>query len=425
MEILRYYYGNDIELVQNAPGAQSRRLLTPGTPLRLGSKGDDVLVLKTMINRVSQSYPAIPKLFPVTNVFDESTQQAVKTFQQIFNLTPDGIVGKATWYKLVYLYVGTNQLSELVSMGQQFQTFSFQYPGILRQGDRGSDVRILQYMLALTAEFNESLIPIQVDGIYGNATAQAVRKYQSQAGLQVDGIVGPNTWYSLYNNYTGIERDLRNDNINFPLSKLHPLRPAAKPTEPPAGRDNSLAEACSLETQTLRGSNWYDKNGIGTGDAVQSGTQPSVYALAAGHPLSFFTQAGYGRSVRRGNAGGRDALSAGAGASGHRCGGPAHLGRHPLRLGRSGTGRLPYPLPAHLPGEGFQVSPGMSGDYMILPQTMFQILRQKLSGIVDAAPDGYHGDASVENTPLAPGFGPAGADGSHGSQDMGYALQTL
>lgn len=50
------------------------------------------------------------------------------------------------------------------------------------------------------------------------------------------------------------------------------------------------------------------------------------------------------------------------------------------------------------PGEGFQVSPGMSGDYMILPQTMFQILSQKLSGIVDAAPDGYHGDASVENT---------------------------
>ena len=218
MEILRYYYGNDIELVQDAP-VRNLGQSYPSTPLRLGSTGDDVLVLKTMINRVSQSYPAIPKLFPVTNVFDESTEQAVKTFQQIFNLTPDGIVGKATWYKLVYLYVGTNQLSELVSMGQQFQTFSFQYPGILRPGDRGADVRILQYMLALTAEFNESLTPIRVDGIYGNATAQAVRKYQAQAGLQVDGIVGPNTWYSLYNNYTGIERDLRNDNINFPLSQ--------------------------------------------------------------------------------------------------------------------------------------------------------------------------------------------------------------
>lgn len=50
------------------------------------------------------------------------------------------------------------------------------------------------------------------------------------------------------------------------------------------------------------------------------------------------------------------------------------------------------------PGEGFQVSPGMSGSYMVLPQTMFQLLSQKLNGIVDAEPDGYHGDASVENT---------------------------
>lgn len=50
------------------------------------------------------------------------------------------------------------------------------------------------------------------------------------------------------------------------------------------------------------------------------------------------------------------------------------------------------------PGEGFQVSPGMSGGYMILPQTMFQILSQKLNGIVDAPSNGYHGDASVENT---------------------------
>ncbi len=58
-----------------------------------------------------------------------------------------------------------------------------------------------------------------MDGIYGSATAQAVREYQTQAGLQVDGIVGPVTWYSLYNNYTGIERDLRNDNIRFPLSQ--------------------------------------------------------------------------------------------------------------------------------------------------------------------------------------------------------------
>ena len=50
------------------------------------------------------------------------------------------------------------------------------------------------------------------------------------------------------------------------------------------------------------------------------------------------------------------------------------------------------------PEEGFQVTPGMSGEYMVLPQTMFQLLSQKLSGIVDSVPDGRHGAASVENT---------------------------
>lgn len=50
------------------------------------------------------------------------------------------------------------------------------------------------------------------------------------------------------------------------------------------------------------------------------------------------------------------------------------------------------------PEEGFQVTPGMSGEYMVLPQTMFQLLSQKLSGIVDSAPDGRHEAASVENT---------------------------
>ena len=215
MEILRYYYGDNIELVRDAP-VQSLGQSYPGAPLRRGSTGAAVVTVKTMLNRVSQSYPAIPKLWPVTRVFDRETEEAVRVFQSTFDLAVDGVVGKATWYKLVYLYVGLNRLSELVSLGQQFQSFSFQYPGLLRQGDRGSDVSVLQYMLALVAEFDPVLTVIQVDGVYGARTAQAVREYQRSRKLTADGVVGEETWYSIYGDFTGIERDLRNDNINFP-----------------------------------------------------------------------------------------------------------------------------------------------------------------------------------------------------------------
>lgn len=217
MEILRYYYGDNIELVRDAP-VQSLGQSYPGAPLRRGSTGAAVVTVKTMLNRVSQSYPAIPKLWPVTRVFDRETEEAVRVFQSTFDLAVDGVVGKATWYKLVYLYVGLNRLSELVSLGQQFQSFSFQYPGLLRQGDRGSDVSVLQYMLALVAEFDPVLTVIQVDGVYGARTAQAVREYQRSRKLAADGVVGEQTWYTLYGEFAGIERDLRNDGVNFPQS---------------------------------------------------------------------------------------------------------------------------------------------------------------------------------------------------------------
>ena len=214
MTILRNYYGDDIELVTNAPVRGVIRSY-PGYPLSLGSAGPEVSVIQTSLNRIARNYPAIPRVPAVTGVFDEATEASVRAFQRIFGLAPDGVVGKATWYQLVRLYVAVTELAELVSQGQNFYAIRFAYTGPLREGDRGGSVRVLQYMLAILAELDNSLTPVRVDGDFGPTTARAVRQYQTNNGLTVDGVVGERTWESIYRSFAAADRDLRRDDVRF------------------------------------------------------------------------------------------------------------------------------------------------------------------------------------------------------------------
>lgn len=215
-QILQQYYGDNIELVPNAPvsGIQNSY---PGTPLRRGSRGENVVILQVMLNRISQDYPAIPKISPVDGVFGPSTENSVKRFQEIFNLTPDGVVGNSTWYKMVYLYVGITDLAELVSQGQTFYSISFQYPNSLSIGDSGTGVRVLQYMLRVLAEFYPQIPAIQVDGVFGPATRDAVMAFQRMEGITIDGIVGEETWNTLYRYFAGIDERVLVSESSFPV----------------------------------------------------------------------------------------------------------------------------------------------------------------------------------------------------------------
>ncbi|ABX07821.1 Peptidoglycan-binding domain 1 protein (plasmid) [Herpetosiphon aurantiacus DSM 785] len=56
----------------------------------------------------------------------------------------------------------------------------------LSKGNRGTDVKALQYLLAIDA-----------DGVFGDATVTAVKRFQGRKGLTADGIVGPATWDAL------------------------------------------------------------------------------------------------------------------------------------------------------------------------------------------------------------------------------------
>lgn len=129
MDILRHYYGDNIELVSNAP-IRDIAYSYPGYPLQTGSSGNYVTVLQVMLNRISRNYPAIPRVSPVDGIFGSRTEESVKAFQRIFNLTPDGIVGQGTWYKLVSLYGAVTRLSELVSEGQPFTQVQGPAPGV-------------------------------------------------------------------------------------------------------------------------------------------------------------------------------------------------------------------------------------------------------------------------------------------------------
>ena len=219
MQILRRYYGNNIELVNNAP-VRGYTPSYPGTPLRLGSRGPQVTQAQVMLNRISQNYPASSRIYPVEGIFGEQTERSVISFQRIFNLTPDGIIGKATWYQLVRLYVGVNDLAELESQGQTFYRVNWQGSGTLQEGNTGQSVRQLQYMLRVVSDYIDTVPSVAIDGIFGPATQAAVIAYQRHAGLTPDGIVGTNTWHSLYNQVSGILSSEETAGLQYPGQPL-------------------------------------------------------------------------------------------------------------------------------------------------------------------------------------------------------------
>lgn len=216
-DILENYYG-DVEIVPNAP-IQGITTSFPGTPLRRGTTGPSVVTIQAALNRISQSYPAIPKIPAVDGIFGSRTEAAVRKFQEVFNLAPDGIVGPSTWYALVRIFVAVTRLAELRSEGQRFYANSWATTDPIEQGDRGIKVEHLQYMLSVLSAYIPEIPPLAIDGIFGNATRAAVIAAQRRFGLPQTGIVDFTTWDEIYDQFSGIENTtLRNDET-FPYTE--------------------------------------------------------------------------------------------------------------------------------------------------------------------------------------------------------------
>ena len=130
--------------------------------LKKGSKGQAVKDLQEALKALGQPVGAID------GVFGKQTEDAVKAFQTLSGIEPDGIVGPVTW-----LNIDEADQSE----------------PLLRNGSKGLPVRRLQKRMQLAG----FAIP-EVNGRFGPKTEAAVKALQKQAGLAQDGIVGPKTW---------------------------------------------------------------------------------------------------------------------------------------------------------------------------------------------------------------------------------------
>lgn len=202
-EILTYYYGDDIELVRDAPIANNTTS-APDVALSLGSANDDVRIAQIRLNRISSNYPSMPKIAQIDGIFGTDTEAAVRRFQEIFNLTPDGIIGKSTWYRIQNVYIGVKRLNDLNSEGISLDEVTDQYPGVLQLGDSGNAVLNLQFFISYVSQFYETIPAVAIDGVFGETTRAAVEDVQRTFGLPVDGVVGELTWDRLYRAYRGI-----------------------------------------------------------------------------------------------------------------------------------------------------------------------------------------------------------------------------
>lgn len=238
VQILHTYYGDDIEIVQNVPSKELAPSY-PGRPIRLGDVGADVARIQYALNRVARNYPAIPRIPAVDGIFTEATEQSVRSFQSIFNLAVDGIVGPSTWYELRRLYIAVSRLAELNSEGVRLEILEWEFPEILQEGDTGVLVEQLQFMLEVLSQFVNEIPSVPITGFFDPQTQRSVLAFQQWAGLEQTGQVGDVTWERLYSEYEGV-RDVLIEQGSLPDVPVFGQFPGTNLT--PGSRDQEVTE---------------------------------------------------------------------------------------------------------------------------------------------------------------------------------------
>ncbi|MCL2499807.1 MAG: peptidoglycan-binding protein [Defluviitaleaceae bacterium] len=239
LQILRNFYPNDVQIVEtdNIGWVQES---FPGFALRPGMSGTPVRTIQTWLNRIRVNFPIIPRIDSITGVYGPQTEAAVRAFQSIRELgmmTPNGIVDRNTWLRMSFTLSAVQRLGELTSEGIIMGIGRTPPTDIIREGARGRLVAQAQYIMNFIAQFYPAVPMVTQNSSFTRDFANAVREFQRAFGLNVDGVIGPNTWRMLYTVYWRIR-----DNVNLPPwegGEVPPLPPGPPippgPPTPPGG----------------------------------------------------------------------------------------------------------------------------------------------------------------------------------------------
>ena len=137
--------------------------IQPWPIVRRGANGHPVRTLQHLLRAHGQTVS-------VDGIFGPNTEAAVRAVQQSSGVPVDGVVGPQTWPKLI---------------------------AQVQRGSRGEAVRGVQEEFQFRNLSGDPSQGVQIDGIFGPRTDEAVRGFQQALGLSVDGIVGPLTWRAL------------------------------------------------------------------------------------------------------------------------------------------------------------------------------------------------------------------------------------
>lgn len=199
-DILKRYYGDNIEIISNVEVENVDRS-APEVALSEGDSGRDVELMQIRLNRISGNFPGIPKIYPTDGFFDVSTTDAVRKFQEVFNLSVDGVIGKNTWYRIQNVYNAVKRLQTVNSEGLRIEEISTQYTDTLSEGDASGGVITLQYYLEYISTFVPTVLSTAVDGVFGPATRNSVISFQKTYNLEQNGIVDRLVWERIQNTY--------------------------------------------------------------------------------------------------------------------------------------------------------------------------------------------------------------------------------